>query len=73
MANREPDTSIVCVGHGSIYRFVLPSFLVDPDGAPIAEVEVGHAATIVTEVDAAGRLVELARWVSIDPEAATEP
>jgi broad specificity phosphatase PhoE len=62
----DPDAAIVCVGHGSVYRFALPVVLVGPVGAQIEGVEVGQAGAVVAEVDGTGRLVEVARWAGGD-------
>jgi probable phosphoglycerate mutase len=61
-ASEAPDTAIVAIGHGTLYRFVLSAVVSGPDGAPIARPELDKAEAIVTETGGSGRLLEVARW-----------
>jgi len=50
-----PTDALVAVGHGSLYRFVLPEAIQDADGGRIAvAAELGQAEALVVEVPPVG-------------------
>ena len=62
LSGGDPDEAVVCIGHGSLYRFVLPILLVPAASGSVARLDVGYAEVIVAEDDRSGRLVEVGRW-----------
>ena len=41
------NDTVVAIGHGSLYRFVLPRVVVDRDGRAIAPPEIGQGCALV--------------------------
>lgn len=62
LSGGDPDRAVVCIGHGSVYRFALPVLLVPAASGSVARPDVGHAEVIVADADQSGRLVEVGRW-----------
>ena len=60
---------IVAVGHGSLYGFVLPWFVVDPDRGATGPVTIGLADALIVERDSDGSLVRVAMLSDALPAA----